>query len=102
MTPEQPRWHDQTCTRCGTHLGPGTPTFQLSAARYEPMQDTPERKAPEWEAVGDWTDPESIAGTLCGPCLKWISDEVMHHRFTGGQPASGHGEPTDTKNGEHQ
>lgn len=71
------RWHDQTCTACGAALTRGMTAFRLSVSRYAPMDP-----GPDWDCVGDWTDPEPFVGTLCGNCLDRVKDVILADLMT--------------------
>lgn len=33
--------------------------------------------SPDWDCVGDWTDPEPFVGTLCGSCLDRVKELAL-------------------------
>ena len=68
------RWHVTLCTRCLGPIKPGSSAHRVRVSNYEPMNP-----GPEWEAVGDWTEPVAIAGTLCGGCRAALQQFVMGH-----------------------
>lgn len=72
--PTPARWQTRACTGCGSELGTGTAVFRLSVTQYAPMQP-----GPDWECVGDWTDPKPLAGTFCALCLNAVQKLAMDH-----------------------
>lgn len=85
------RWNQRLkCTRCQQRQPVGADVRQLMTSRYQPMPD-----GPEWEAVGDWAEPQVSGGILCEDCCEDLTafmsgwDDHVRTRYEhGGTPKS--------------